>query len=47
MNNDRRSTPAGMNAFAQQLGGSYSSGTSPLGGHDASVSFPLNDRWTG
>lgn len=36
-----------MNAFAQQLGGSYSSGTSPLGGHDASVSFPLNDRWTG
>jgi len=34
-----------MNAFAQQLGGAFTSGTGFLGGHEASVNFPLNDRW--
>lgn len=30
-----------MNAFAQQLGGKFESRISPLGGHEAAISFPI------
>lgn len=35
-----------MNAFAQQLRGEFTTRQSDLGGHEAAVSFPLNEEWT-